>query len=478
MVEESVAQKTVRTSFWAAIEKILTMGVQFVVSLVLARLLSPSDYGIIAMLNVFIQIAGDFISCGFENALIRKQNCTSKDYNTAFIFNAVVGILAYIILFISAPFISDFYEMEILCPVLRICSISLLLNAFTRVPYSILTKNLEAKKQAAITTYASFISALIGISAAYAGCGVWSLVYQQLASNIIMLVMFYIKTKWCPKLEYSKESMKYLWNFGSKMLATGIISSIYRNIYSIVIGKYYHSTSLGYFNRGQQTATLFPNIIESVLLKSSLPILAQLQDNNDRLIRVYREMIRLTCFITFPLVCLIGVLAEPFVDFILTEKWSACVIYIQIFAITSLLSPANSVNLNLLQVYGRSDYTLKAEIIKKSIGLIAVFVMLPFGVIWLSIISSTMGVFAYVVNLYYAKKLSGLKYFEQIKDMLPFAISSLIMYVVIFFLKDLINSSILQLLFGGILGLLIYIFITKYIFCCDVYNRIKDIRIK
>lgn len=451
------------------------MGVHFVVSLVLARLLSPSDYGIIAMLNVFIQIAGEFISCGFENALIRKQDCTLKDFNTAFLFNVAVGVLAYIILFILAPFVADFYDMEILCSVLRICSISLLLGAFTRVPYSILTKNLEAKKQAAITSCASFISAFVGIGAAYAGCGVWSLVYQQLVSSFVMLIMFYTKTKWIPKFEYSGDSMKYLWNFGSKMLLTGIISSIYRNIYSIVIGKHYDSASLGFFNRGQQTAVLFPNIIESVLLKSSLPILSQLQEDNDRLIKVYREMIKLTCFITFPLVCLIGVLAEPFVDFILTDKWNACVIYIQIFAITSLLSPANSVNLNLLQVYGRSDYTLKAEIIKKTIGLIAVFVMLPFGVFWLSVVSNIMGVFVYIVNLYYAKKLSGLKYWDQLKDMLPFAISSSIMYIIIYMLKDFISSSVLQLFMGGIFGLAIYIFFTKCVFCCDVYNKIKDI---
>lgn len=475
MIEESVAHKTARTSFWAGIEKMLTMGVQFIVSIVLARLLSPSDYGIIAMLNVFVQIAGEFISCGFENALIRKQDCTSKDFNTAFIFNVIVGIVSYVILFISAPFISDFYNMEILCPVLRVCSVSLVLSAFTRVPYTILTKHLEARKQAVITTYASFISAIVGISAAYAGYGVWSLVYQQLVSSFIMLVMFYVNTKWFPSFEYSRESMKYLWNFGSKMLATGIISSIYRNIYSIVIGKNYSSASLGLFNRGQQTATLFPNIIESVLLKSSLPILSQLQGDNDKLIRVYREMIKLTCFITFPLVCLIGVLADPFVEFILTDKWSGCIIYIKIFAITSLLSPANSVNLNLLQVYGRSDYTLKAEIIKKMIGLVAVFLMLPFGVFWLSIVSSLMGVFAYVVNLYYAKKLSGLKYLEQIKDMLPFMISSIVMYIIVLLFKTLISNTVLQLFLGGIFGFVIYVFFTKYIYNCDIYDKIRNL---
>lgn len=476
MSEESVAQKTARTSFWAGIEKMLTMGVQFIVSLILARLLSPSDYGIIAMLNVFIQIASEFISCGFENALIRKLNCTSKDFNTAFIFNIIVGVVAYIILFVFAPLIAGFYDMDILCPVLRVCSISLLFGAFTRVPYSILTKKLEAKKQAVITTYASLISAFVGVWAAYSGCGVWSLVYQQLSSSVILFVMFYVQTKWRPTFEFSRASIKYLWGFGSKMLVTGVISSIYRNIYSIVIGKQYDSVSLGLFNRGQQTATLFPNIIESVLLKSSLPILSQLQNDNERLICVYREMVKLTCFVTFPLVCLIGALAAPFVDFVLTDKWVDCVIYIKIFAITSLLTPVNSLNLNLLQTYGRSDYTLKAEIIKKSIGLLTVFAMLSFGVLWLSIVSSIMGVFSYMVNLYYAKKLSGLKYFDQLKDMLPFAVSSFVMYVAVAIFKDLVTSSALQLLWGGALGFFIYLILTKCVFHCDVYKRFRSLK--
>ena len=477
MIEsESVSHKTLRTSLWGAVEKIFAMGIQFVVSLVLARFLSPSDYGIIAMLTVFISISGQLVTCGFGNALIRKIDCRSIDYSTAFFFNISVSLLCYAILFLAAPSVARFYNMEILCPVMRACSLCIPIGALSIVQDAILQKNLEAKKLAAISTSTATIAGLVAIYLAYVGFGVWALVVNQLLCGFLRVLFLWVKTIWYPKWEYSKESMNYLWNFGSKMLLTGLISSTYANIYSILIGKFYNSRSLGLFNRGQTTAILLPNILEGVFVRNSLPIMAQLQDDRDRMIHVYSEFIKLACFLNFPIVFLVAMLAEPFVDFVLTDKWLGCVVFIQIFSINALLSPANSVNLNLLQAFGRSDYTLKAEIIKKSMGFLLAFALLPLGPLYLAIGSSSFGIVAYTVNLYYAKKLSGLTYRSQLLPMLPILLSCAGMSACVFFSIYFLESSLLKLIVGGAVGVVAYFILTYYVFKLDMAKKVLKLR--
>ena len=473
MEEESVTHKTIRTSIWGGVEKISTLGISFVVSLILARLLSPSDYGTIAMLTVFIAIADQFINCGFGNALIRKPDCSHVDYNTAFYFNLLVSVLCYTVLYLCAPRIASFYHNEILCPVLRITGLNLPIGALRLVQYTILNKTLKAEKSALIQLLSTVFSGVIGISLAYRGCGVWSLVAQQLASGIISFIILWISSDWYPRWEFSFSSLKYLWNFGSKMLLTGIISSTYANIYSIVIGKCYNEATLGVFNRGQKLARLFPDILDSVLVKNSLPIMSQIQNDNDRLVHVYREFIKIACFLTFPLVCLTGLLAEPFVRLVLTEKWLDSVIYIQLFSITALMIPAGSVNLNLLQTYGRSDYTLKAEIIKKTIGLSTVFILLPYGPLYLAFGSCAMDVFCFLVNFHFAKKLSGLSIRVQIKDVLPPFFSTITMATVVFILCFFLHGDWLKLLLGGFLGVAVYYVVSRFVFRMDVYDKLS-----
>lgn len=476
MTEESVAHKTARTSAWGAVEKISIMGIQFLVSMVLARLLSPSDYGTIAMLTVFIAISDQFVSCGFANALIRKPDCKRIDYSTAFWFNIVVSLFLYGILFVIAPWIAMFYNMDILCPILRVCGLTLPIGALQLVQNAILVKHLKAEKNALIHLVCSIVSGTVGIYLALHGFGVWSLVAQQLTSGILTVLLLWFSSEWYPRYEFSRESMRYLWSFGSKMLATGIISSIYGNIYSILIGKFYDKTSLGVFNRGQKLAKLFPDVAESVFVNNSLPILSQLQDEKERLIHVYRELVKVACFITIPTVCLMCVLAEPFVRVILTEKWIASVAFIQIFAVTSFLSPANSINLNLLQTFGRSDYTLKAEIIKKTIGFIVVLLMLPLGPLSLALGSCCMDVLAFSVNLFFAKKISGLKCRTQLLDILPILCSSMIMSLVVILLSNILVNNILKMLIGGFIGVVIYIILTKYIFKLNIYTQISNFK--
>ena len=473
---ESVAHKTARTSLWSGIEKIGTLGIQFVISMLLARLLAPDDYGAIAMLTVFIAISNQVVACGFVNALIRKLECKSIDYSTAFYFNIVVSLICYAFLYLIAPYVAIFYNMDILCPVLRACGLSIPIGALTLVQDAILQRNLQVKKLTLVSVTTSVLSGIFAVCLAYKGFGIWALVFNQLFGGLLRAVLLWYKTLWLPKWEYSKESMKYLWNFGSKMLLTEFISVTYANIYSIVIGKFYTSNTLGVFNRGQNIAILLPNVLEGIFVRNSLPIMSQLQNDNERLIHVYAEFIRLTCFLTFPVVIMMTILADPFVRFVLTEKWLGCVVYIQIFSLNAMLSPANSVNLNLLQVYGRSDYTLKAEVIKKSVGFLLVALLLPYGPLVLAIGTVFMTLLANTVNLHYAKKLSGLTYWFQIQIMIPIFICSIVMGGLVILATMFIDNSLMKLLMGSLTGVVSYYILTAYVFKLGTAQKIINYR--
>lgn len=473
---ESVTNKTLRTSFWGAVEKISGMGIQFVISMLLARFLSPEDYGTIAMLMVFLAISNQFVTCGFGNALVRKLECKSIDFSTAFYFNIVAGLIAYALLYLAAPFVARFYEMDILCPVMRVCALTIPLGALNIVQDVILQRNLEAKKLAIMSTSTTLIAGLVAIYMAYKGLGVWALVAHQILGIVLRSAFLWVGCQWYPRWEYSVESMKYLWNFGSKMLLTGLISVTYANIYSILIGKYYDSKALGLFNRGQNIAILLPNFLEGIFVRNSLPIMSQLQQDKERMIHVYNEFVNLACFLTFPCVFLVTLLADPFVRFVLTEKWLGCVIYIQIFALTSLLSPANSVNLNLLQAFGRSDYTLKAEVIKKTIGFVVAFALLPLGPLYLAIGSSALGVLVYSVNLYYAKKLSGCPYSIQLSFMMPVLLCCAVMSVAVVAATFWIENSLIKLIVGGCVGVLSYAAVSLKVLHLPIAKKIITIR--
>lgn len=475
MSSDNIANKTINTTLWGFVDRIATGLTRFIVTVVLARLLLPSDYGLIAMMGIFIAISNAFIDCGFSNALIRKLDCSQIDLSTAFYFNVGVSLAVYAILFICAPFFAEFYETDLFTKLLRIFGITLIINSFSIVQRTILIKKLDFKSNAKITITTAILSGGIGIGCAYLGMEVWALVIQTISSSTISLILLTLRTRWSPSFIFSKESMKYLWNFGSKMLVTGIISTIYGNIYSLLIGKVYDSKSLGIFNKGQETAQLLPAMIQSVFSKNSLPIMSELQNDLPKLTKVYSEFVVLVSFITFPIVCLLFFLAEPFVMIVLSEKWSESIIFIQIFALTSLLIPANGINLNLLQALGRPDYTLKAEIIKKGIGLITVFAFLRSGTIVLAIISSCMNVLAYVVNLFYAKKLVNLPYVKQLRDLMPVFASTFMMSVICYLSTHFINnyyiSSIVCIVSGGAA----YFASTKYLFKINYYNRIFNV---
>lgn len=472
MNKESVSHKTARTAFWSGIEKVINMGTQFVVTLILARLLMPEDYGVIAILTIFIGVAERMVESGVSNALIRKTDCNQIDYSTGFYFNLMMSIGLYSVLFLGAPLVADFYEMPLLCDVLRVYGLLIVANALTLVQYSMLSKNLEFKKLAKIRSISVILSGIIGIMCAYYRFGVWALVAQGLSSAVLYAFFMSINTRWMPSLVFSKKSFHYLWNFGSKMLVTGIISSVYANMYSLVIGKVYDSRSLGLFNRGQYTANMPTGVLESVFIRNSLPILSELQNDNHRLIEVYRKFVVLVSFISFPTCFLLAALAAPFVHVVLTDKWIDSIVYIQIFAISAVLAAPNTVNLNLFQVKGRSDITLKAEVIKKSTGLITIFLLLSFGPLMLAIGASIFNIIGYSVNLYYAKKLANIPFSLQLLDMKPSCVSAAIAAFVTLLFTYTELPAYTHLFVGTIIGCVTYFILTKYVYKMDIYNRV------
>lgn len=475
-MQESTAHKTARTTFWGAIERISTMSVQFVITMVLARLLSPSDYGIIAMLTIFISISQQFVECGISNALIRKQDCTQEDYSTAFFFNVGMSCIVYLILFFLAPLIARFFQMDLLTLVLRVYGLSIIFQSFRIVQYAILCKRLEFKKIAKVTALVTLLSGLIGIVLAYIGYGVWALVAQSVFLAFITSVAYYVVLRWTPSYIFSSKSFHYLWSFGSKMLLSGIISVTYTNLYSLVIGKVYDSKSLGLFNRSHQLANVYPDIVKSIFVRNSLPIMSEIQGDKNHLVRVYREFVTLVSFVTFPVVILLLVMARPFILFFLSDKWEGSIVFLQIFCLSSLMMPANWINLNLLQALGRSDLTLKAEIIKKVIGVIIIMSTISFGPLILALCYSLYDIVIYFINLYYARKLTGLPYYAQIKDFLPCLISSVLAAIIACGLMQLVSNYCLQMMVAFTGGMLLYYVITRYIFKMDIYNKFKELR--
>lgn len=472
MTEESITHKTIRTSIWGAVQKFSTMGISFLITVVLTRLLTPDDFGTIALLNVFFAVADSIAECGFANALVRKSKCTQSDYSTAFFYNFGVSLLMYVVLFFTAPLISKFYDVPLLTNVLRVSGLTLIIRSFNLTQSVQLTRRLEFKKFAIISVFSNALSGLVGIFFAYHGLGVWALVIQSMVQSCVTTLTLIYFVKWMPTLTFSESSFKYLWNFGSKMLATGLISTLYTNIYSVVIGKVYNPRDLGLFNRGQSAANLFPSMVGSVILKGTFPILCQIKDDRERMLSVYGKYVKLVSFLNMPVCMILCALAEPFVLFVFTEKWISVVPFIRIFCCAALLEPVGQVNLMIFQVEGRSDITLKLEIIKKIVGFSMVFILTSFGPIVLAVGAASYVVFAYCINLFFVNRLENISYTAQMKDISPFMISSIIAAILCFSINYSDLTPFLKLLVGSVAGLVIYLLLMKCVFRSDILNRV------
>ncbi len=461
MSQDSLKQKAVKGVTWTSIDLFVNMGFNFVIGVILARLLSPDDYGLIAMIAVFNSVANAFLDCGFGNAIIRKLNLTEDDTCTAFYFNLCAGIVLYGLLWLLAPFAAWFYDKPILSPLLRAESITLVFSAGYVIQNTLLKRNLKFKSLAFVNVLSNVIAGIVGIVAAYYGYGVWSLVIVHLSSGLLRLFTLWLISSWRPKGHWSKESFKYLWGFGSKLLASGVINDVYNNIYPIIIGKFFSPAALGQYSRADQYAQLPSQSLTKVLQQVTFPVLSQIQEDSIRLSSAYRRMLRVSTFIIFPVMLGLAALAKPLVVSLVTEKWLECVPYLQIICFASMLYPVHAINLNLLQVKGRSDLFLRLEIIKKIIITIAVFCSIPFGIKGMCFGAVVTSVICLIINTFYTGKMINVGLIRQMMDLAPSFINSLIMGVIAFVVTLPFENTFVQLAVGIPTGICYYILSAK-----------------
>ena len=463
MSEQTLKQATTKGLFWSSVERFSNQGVQFVFSIILARLLSPSDYGIIAMVTIFFAVAQSFVDSGFSNALVRKTDRVEEDLSTCFYFNIGVGIIAYIVLFLIAPLVANFYNQPILSPIIRITGLEVMLNSLCVVQQALFTIKIDFKSQAKITLSATVISGIVGILLAYQGYGIWALVWQGIASSIVRMGLLWLMSKWRPRTGFSKSSFNYLFGYGSKLLASGLLDTIYNNIYPIVIGKFYNPAQLGNYSRALGWAQLPSANITSILQRVTFPVLSAIQDDTLRLQNSYRRLLKLSAFIVFPLMMGLAAIASPLIRVILTAKWDGCVLYLQILCFALMLYPIHAINLNLLQVKGRSDLFLRLEIIKKIIGVVILIITIPLGITAMCLGMVFSSIICLIVNTYYTSRFIDVGLLTQLKDLRIILINSLVMGGGIYILTSFIDIEGLKLVMGIVIGFLLY-FIGSFYF--------------
>ena len=458
---ESLKKKTVKGVAWTSLNQILNIGFSFIIGVILARILSPSDYGLLAMIAVFNAIAFAFMESGFGNALVRKPDLTEDDNTTAFYFNIVAGVVMFGILWLIAPWVSAFYDKPILTPLLRAEGSLLIIASFKIVQNTQLTRALNFKAMMIIRVISVVLSGVMAIIAAYRGMGVWALVTMHIADTFIGLVLLWIVSPWRPRGRWSRKSFNYLWGYGSKLLASGLLNTIYGNIYPIVIGKFYSAADLGQYTRAKQYANLPSQTLTKVLQQVTFPVLSQIQEDTQRLGNSYRRMLRFTVFLVFPVMIGMAALANPLVIALVTDKWAPCVPYLQIICFSSMWYPVHAINLNLLQVKGRSDLFLRLEIIKKVIVTVVIFICVPFGVMGICIGSVCTSIICLVINTYYTGKLINVGFIRQMLDMTPTLLASLVMGAVVYLTVMAFDDDIVKLALGVPLGMALYLAIAK-----------------
>lgn len=419
MAEGSLKNKTVKGMGWSAVENVTKVGVTFVVSVILARLLSPEEYGLIGILTIFIAIFNAIVDSGFTNALIRKQDATDTDYSTVFYTNLVLSFFLAAILFCCAKPIAVFFERPELVSLTRVMSSVVVINAFAIVQRARTTKAIDFKTQTKITFISSIGSGAIGIAMAYMGYGVWALVGQQISNQLFSTIFFWIYNKWVPKLIFSWISFKEMWAFGSKLLASGLIDTAWKEIYQVVIGKCYSPATLGLYTRAKQFADLCSSNLTSVVQRVSYPVLSSIQDDRTRLKSAYQRVIKTTMLPTFVLMLGMAACAESVIYVLIGEQWLQCVPMLQIICTYGMLYPLHALNLNMLQVQGRSDLFLRLEIIKKAIGVGPLLLGIFANIYWMLAGTFVTSIISYYLNAYYSGPFLNYSIKEQVRDILP-----------------------------------------------------------
>ena len=462
-MEERLKKQTKNGVIWSAVQRFSTQGIQFVTTIIMARMLTPADYGLIGMLDIFIAILSVFVDSGFINALTRKQDRSHTDICTVFFFNIGVSCLAYCILFFIAPFVASFYDIPELCLILRVLGIILIIDSFGAVQITLMTIKLDFKIQTIIAIVSLVISGTVGILLAYNKFTFWALVVQSLSYGVISTTLFWHYSTWRPSFIFSRKSLSEMFSFGSKLLATSLIDATYNNLYSLVIGKVFSASALGNYSRASSYANLPSSNLTSIIQRVTYPVLCSIQNDEYVLSDAYRKFLKISAFIIFPLMMGLSALAYPFVVIILGAKWCTCASMLQILCFALMWYPIHAININLLLVKGRSDLNLRIEIVKKFVGIIILCIAVPMGIFALCYSRIISSIISLVINTYYTGKLINLGFFHQMKDLTPTLMISTGMWGVIMMTNKITDILLFQMIIGIITGSLFYITMS-YIF--------------
>lgn len=457
----SLKHDTVKGLFWSSIERFSVQGVSFVVMLVIARILSPADYGLVGMLSIFMAIAQCLIDSGFSNALIRKLDRTELDYNTVFYFNIIISIGLYFVLFGIAPLVADFYKEPILTKLMRVLCITIVINSLSSVQRTDYTARLDFKTQARASFTAAVVSGVVGILLALNGFGVWTIVWQQISSSITDSALLWVFAKWHPKLQFSWTSFQEMFSYGSKLMASGLLDTAYNNIYPIVIGKIFSASTLGFYTRAQHFAQLPSSNLTGIIQRVTFPVLSKLQNDDDRLRHDYRKLLKMSAFIIFPMMCLLAAVAKPLVVILIGQKWEFSSVLLIPISLQLMWYPIHAINLNLLQVKGRSELFLRLEIIKKILGVTVLCLSIPFGIIFMCYSAIANSILCLIINTYYTGKLINVGFIRQMRDLSGILFLSLSLFALVLIGGSFIGNNWIWLLGGCAFGTVYYLGVAK-----------------
>lgn len=449
--------------FWKFGERIGAQGVSFLVSVVLARLLTPDDFGSIAILLIFIDIANVFVTSSFGVALVQKKDADEYDFSSVFYFNILFSFIVYVLFYIAAPLIAAFYEIESLTPMMRILALKLPLSGINSIQHAYVEKHMQFKKFFFSTIIGTVISAIIGIYLAFAGWGAYALIAQYLTNSLCDTIILWFTIQWKPQAYFSLNRLKPLIKFGWKMLVSSLLSVFYSNLRSFVIGKVYSSEDLAYYNQGQKVPSMVVNNIVISISSVLFPAMVTSQNDIPKLKNFVRRSISTGLFVMCPMMFGLFSVAEEVVVLLFTEKWLPCVIFMQILCIQCVFEPVQISNIQAIKAMGRSDVILKLEIIKKGYGILALLLSMKYGVIAIALSGATQTVVALICNTYPNVKFLNYKYSEQISDIIPPVFSALIMMVSVIFVKSFLQGNILSLIIQIIVGCIVYIIMSFFV---------------
>ena len=470
---ETLKNKTVNGLAWSALDNTARYGIQFVIGIVLARLLSPDDYGLLGLVGIFTVVCTALVNGGFTTALIRKKDATDDDFNTVFICNLSMSLFLYALIFVCAPLIAEFFGRDELVALVRVSSLGLVIGALALVQQTRLTKRIDFKTQTKITLVSSAVSGIVGIAMALLGFGVWALVAQQLASHVLSTTQLYIYNRWLPRLSFSVASFHDLFGFGWKMMLSALLDAVWKELYQVVVGKFYNPATLGQYTRGQHYAKLFSQNLTMVVQRVTYPVLSSIQDDPERMVSAYRRIIRTSMFITAVTLLFLGAVSEPLIYCMIGPKWHEASTYLPLICLNSTLYPLHAINLNMLQVQGRSDLFLGLEVVKKIIALGPLFIGAFVGIMPMLYANIVVGIASYFLNSHYSGRLLGYGSWMQIKDVAPsFGVAAAVALSV-WFLKYLPLSYWVVLPLQMAVGAVVFFTICRA-FNHNEYNEIID----